>query len=605
MPLSATDGTYSTAPLGASSVTDPNNNHSATSTPSPPAPTPEFVHVAPIISDPSDSSKAAPATAHTTHPPSLSTIESAATASHGASDIAENKLDTADEDYVMVDKPVDDHMQSTHDTTSHSHPTPTSAPSSTGEAETKTAPASASTTPATPQKHTLAKRRSELESDLLTPTITLSRSGRQRKPPAAFTPFQPSERPHVDQQRPGQGTMLASLPNVVRRIDNSKTDSAEMRRFYSLCFPLIRPPPHKTKLKSVLKTFSGLTTDEQRHSAKGKLRRMWKEEKAVTLYRLMLLMDLDYVEGEDGMRQCHDAIMRWLDGPQPSGREFVTVKAAYQDKSTKKSKRKRPSSSGGSKKKKKPDGHSDSGSDSAGSSSGSDSDSTPRKPKPSSSSSSSKKKGASKSGEKKKTMRTANSFVVFTSAKREEVKEANPGLTSQEVTSKVAALWRELPAEDRELYELAAKRLREDAQRDARESGGTEETETTKKRKAPSKPKHSKTAKGGEKKRPKKTKTKSASEPSKHESDSGSGSGSSSGSDSDDGRSSGGSSSGSGSDGSDSGTEDEADVKEKNGALAVTISATNGSASSTAGGRTDSSATTPSNEAGDVAMKAE
>ena len=505
--------------------------------------------------------------------------------SHVVADSAENKLDAADEEYVMVDKPTDDDMWL------HSADQQTTA-STAADDELKAD--DTATAPTTPHKQSAAKRRSELESDFnFSPAISLSRSGRQRKPPAAFTPFAPSERPHVEQQSKGQGTPLADIPNVVRRIDNSKSDSAEIRRFYSLCFPLIRPPPHKSKIKSVLKTFSGLTTDEQRHSAKGKLKRMWKEEKPVVLYRLMLLMDLDYVDdGENGTAECHEVMMKWLDGPVASGREFVTVKPKYAEKSSKK-KRKRPSSSGGgggSKKKRSVDDGS--GSESGDSDSGdSEGDSTPRKSKSASSSSSSKKTKA-KSGDKpkKNTLRTANSFVVFTSAKREEVRAAYPSLTAQEVTSKMGELWRGLPAEEKEVYELAAKRLREDALDDEKNSGGR--GEGTKKKKVP--------AKGEAKTASAKKQKKSAAEVSEdrkedeEEDDSDSGHG---GENFEEG-------------GSDSGTEDEDDVKASDVKIDTTVGNTNGGGDtatidtdSTAAAQTESNASTPSNAIGDAAMK--
>ena len=511
------------------------------------------------------------------------TTAAASDASHAVSESAENKLDTADDEYVMVDRPTDDEMQPTDDVKSQSEST-----------EEKQADNSSTATPGTPHKQTPAKRRSELESDLnTTPAISLSRSGRQRKPPTAFTPFAPSERPHVEQSK-GQGTPLADIPNVVRRIDNSKSDSPEIRRFYSLCFPLIRPPPHKSKIKSVLKTFSGLTTDEQRHSAKGKLKRMWKEEKPPVLYRLMLLMDLDYVEGGEGVSVCHQAIVRWLDEPAASGREFQTVKAKYAEHSKKKRKRQSGGAGGGgsSKKKRKAEGGSDSDSEGSGSSD-SDANSTPRKSKPPpSSSKKSKSKGGDGTKKKKNTLRTANSFVVFTSAKRVEVRAANPSMTAQEVTSKMAALWRELPPEEKEVYELAAKRLREDALREE------EETSQGEGKKAPTRG-----DKGGKKSGSKKKKQKSAVEAGGH----GDASDSEDASDSSVGTSD--------EDGSDSGTEDEDDVKEKDGRLEVTAGDTNGSSSSKASNgdntastvelKSESNASTPSNAANDAAMKIE
>jgi len=64
-------------------------------------------------------------------------------------------------------------------------------------------------------------------------------------------------------------------------------------------------------------------------------------------------------------------------------------------------------------------------------------------------------------------LRTANPFVVFSSAKREEVRAARPSLSARQVTTELAALWAELPPAEREVYELAAKRLRLDARREA------------------------------------------------------------------------------------------------------------------------------------------
>ena len=349
----------------------------------------------------------------------------------------------------------------------------------------------------------------------------------------------------------------------------------------------------------MLKTFSGLTTDEQRHSAKGKLKRMWKEEKPAVLYRLMLLMDLDYVqEGEESASECHEAIMRWLDGPVASGREFVTVKGKYAEKSSSsKKKRKRPSGGSsahksGSKKKRKSEDGSESDSDGSGSSD-SEGDSTPRKSKPSSSSSSKKSKATGSSGSKKNTLRTANSFVVFTSAKREDVRAAHPTLPAQELQRLMAALWKELPAEEKEVYELAAKRLREDALREEKEaSQGEGEKKKDVKKSAVRKPASKK-------------QKKSATDTADYgkEGEDGSGSDSEDGSDSGDGTSD--------EDGSDSGTEDEDDAKDKDGKGGLTAGNTNGSSSKaiehidSTNSAAESNASTPSNAAGDTSMKSE
>ena len=638
IPLSATDGTYSTPPIGASATTDPNSSSSASAVSSSPAST----DPAPPLASPSahhsvsaTTSTTAPSSADSALPmdtderhieaaavsashsaaqtPSLPSPASAAPSSDGAnsppelapqrqSDTAENKLDSADDEYVMVDKPTDDEMHTETDTRTQ----PEATADGTAVAEEKQADSGTPPAPSTPHKYSPAKRRSELESDLnLSTTASLSRSGRQRKPPAAFTPFAPSERPQVE-QKAGQGTPLADIPNVVRRIDNSKSDSPEVRRFYSLCFPLIRPPPHKSKIKSVLKSFSGLTTDEQRHSAKGKLKRMWKEEKPPVLYKLMLLMDLDFIEGDDRASECYDLIMRWLDRPTASGREFVTVKGKFAEKQSKK-KRKRPSSGAKSdgKRKQKADG-SDSGSDSSGSSD-SDLDSTPRKPKPTSSSSSSKKSSSKSSSKsegvpKRKTMRTANSFVVFTSAKRDEVRATYPELTAQQTTSKMAHLWRELPADEKEVYELAARRLREDAVREAKEAGSDEEDSgSSKKRKTPAKTSKAGKTSGGKKKPAAKKQKKSAAaastESKRADSSSSSDSDSEDGSDSSD--------SSSDQVGSSSGTEDEDDVKDTSGSMnGSSGSGTNNGTVGAEEAKTESSASTPSNAAGGTAMQA-
>ena len=335
---------------------------------------------------------------------------------------------------------------------------------------------------------------------------------------AVFTPAAPPvQRAETEQ---GLGVALGSIPNVAQRIERTKTSSPELRRLFSLCFPLVRGLPHKQRIKQVLKGFSGLTRDEQRQSARGKMRRMLKEEKPAVIGRLLLLMDIDFEEGKEREREMVDRVCAWLDKPEPTGRAFVSMKGKFADRKPKSRKRRKSSagasaSGGGSAHHRSSDsgGRHDSSSDSSGSgssgssdSSGSDSDSSdsstrspPRKQhKPSSSSSSSKSgsssqkkrpaaassssqsggkkrvRGRKDSGRKKNSMRTANSFVVFSSAKRDDVRAANPQLSVQEITSRLGVMWRTLRPDDKEVYELAAKRLRQDALKEEAERAAAE-----------------------------------------------------------------------------------------------------------------------------------
>ena len=331
---------------------------------------------------------------------------------------------------------------------------------------------------------------------------------------------------------------------MTQRLERTKTSAPEIRRLYSLCFPLLRGLPTKLKIKPALRSFSGLTRDEQRVSARGKIRRMLKEEKVPVIGRLLLLMDIDFEEGKEREKEMVDRVMQWLDSPQPTGRELQSIPTRFMDRrATGSKKRKRRSSAGGttgSKKKKKSDGGSESSGsdsgDSSGSGSGSDSsdDSSPSR-KASSSSKPKKAKssaagggggggGRRKRSDGKASLRTTNSFVVFSSAKRDELRQLHPELSVQGVTSQLAQMWRDLMPEEKEVYELAAKRLREDAAREEKEAKRSGNA-ASKKRKSSKKPTASKKEAASAKKKPER-KAESASS-----SDSAS-SGSSSGSDS-------------------------------------------------------------------------
>ena len=454
-------------------------------------------------------------------------------------------MDAADDDYVMVNKPPD----------TEDGPTSGAAPDDAegageadGDGEGEHAGAGegeGASASGTPQKK---KRRTELELALPLPASasSVSRSGRQRKAPAVFTPTAPPEK--KTEVEVGGGTPLGQIPNVAQRLEKTKTSAPELRRLYSLCFPLLRGLPTKLRIKPLLRSFSGLTRDEQRQSARGKMRRMLKEEKMPVIGRLLLMMDLDYEEGKE--KETVDKVMDWLERPSATGREFQVIRSQFMDKRAGSGKKGRSSSGGaGSKKKKKKtpskkrssDGSSGSGSESdsgsgSGSGSGSDGSSPSPRKSPKASSSSSKKKGGKSSDKIKSKMRTTNSFVVFSSAKRDEVREAFPELTVQQLTRKLASLWHELPPSDREVYELAAKRLREDAARQEKKQRKKSSKKKPSSSKKPSKPKPKKPS----------TPTKKRKKPEKDAA--GSGSSSDSGSSS--------SSSGEAS-GSDSGTEDE------------------------------------------------
>ena len=56
---------------------------------------------------------------------------------------------------------------------------------------------------------------------------------------------------------------------------------------------------------------------------------------------------------------------------------------------------------------------------------------------------------------KKKTMKTKNPFVRFSSEKREEVKKANPDMAQTQITKKLAEMWKALSKEEQEKYRPA------------------------------------------------------------------------------------------------------------------------------------------------------
>ena len=375
----------------------------------------------------------------------------------------------------------------------------------------------------------------------------------------------------------GAGTPLGQIPNVAQRLEKTKTSAPEIRRLYSLCYPLLRGLPTKLKIKPMLRSFNGLTRDDQRVSARGKMRRMLKEEKVPVIGRLLLLMDLDFEEGKEKEKEMVDRVMQWLDTPTATGREFQTIPTKFMDRrATGSKKRRRRSSVGGatgSKKKRSRgvgSGSSGGGSDSSGSGSDSSDGSPARKPK-GSPSSRGKKGGGRRRSEGKSSFRTANSFLVFSSAKRDELRELHPELSAQEVTSRLSQMWKDVMPEEKEVYELAAKRLREDAKKEEQNKQRRRQSSSSakkKKRTPSSSSKQSASAskrereEGTSTKKRRKVERKSAATDSSDSASSGSGSGS----------------------GSDSGTEDEDEAMEE-AASAAQSTATSTSSSTTASPR--------------------
>ena len=139
---------------------------------------------------------------------------------------------------------------------------------------------------------------------------------------------------------------------MTARLEKTKTSAPELRRLYSLCFPLLRGLPTKLKIKPLLRSFSGLTRDEQRVSARGKMRRMLKEEKMQVIGRLLLMMDLDYQVGKEHEKETVDAVMQWLERPTATGRELQSIPSIFTDKKKGSGTKKRKRSQTSSKKKK-------------------------------------------------------------------------------------------------------------------------------------------------------------------------------------------------------------------------------------------------------------
>ena len=180
IPLRAEDGTYST-PSEAASHTDALTSATAaashsdsapasSTTPFPPsstlmAPTPSPAASSPL--SPSSSSPAAPSTASNPSPAPAPAADTAPVESPAAGPTAEEKMDTVDEDYVMVDRPPDTEAGPTEGAKPVQGETKEGEGGEGGEGSSET-----------PQKK---KRRTELELATPVPVSSVSRSGRQRK----------------------------------------------------------------------------------------------------------------------------------------------------------------------------------------------------------------------------------------------------------------------------------------------------------------------------------------------------------------------------------------------------------------------------------------
>ena len=77
-------------------------------------------------------------------------------------------------------------------------------------------------------------------------------------------------------------------------------------------------------------------------------------------------------------------------------------------------------------------------------------------PSPPSTSVTLKKKKAKKARDPNKPKRSKNAFMLFSAAKRAEIKEANPDMKSTDISKQLGLLWKALSDDDKKPFELQA-----------------------------------------------------------------------------------------------------------------------------------------------------